>query len=409
MICLMLIVPGLNADTKDAAEKNQQQATPKLYIEGYYEIDYIRTEIPYMTYVRDRKDSDIHLQIMSISTGSGGTEYTLYFFGRNQFDKDDRVIKYICKSDDTYEIRRAGLVNTIKVGLVNYLAKTDLAQNLLISFKKDVKVKEIKDKWDKWMFTTAFNTSMSGDENYKSSSMFGFLRAKRVTEKLKINASLMYSISRHKYVLGGETYTNDQTIWGFDSRIVKSLGEHWSAGGHLGMESSTYSNRESSYKIAAALEYNIFPYAQATKKQFVFNYTLGQKFSKYRKLTIYDQIKEARLYHNLIMVYKQQTKWGSFFGSLSASQYFFDLSKNQIQFRASFSVNLFKGFRFHVFSKYSIIHDQLSIQKGDTTTEEILLKQKELASAYDYSLTTGFSYSFGSIYNNVVNPRFEQW
>lgn len=54
----------------------------------------------------------------------------------------------------------------------------------------------------------------------------------------------------------------------------------------------------------------------------------------------------------------------------------------------------------------SLIHDQLNLVKQDLTTDEILLQRKELATQYQFFTSFGFSYTFGSIYNNVVNPRF---
>ena len=47
-----------------------------------------------------------------------------------------------------------------------------------------------------------------------------------------------------------------------------------------------------------------------------------------------------------------------------------------------------------------------SLRRGDATTEEILVRQRELATGYQYEIGFGISYSFGSIFNNVVNPRF---
>ena len=40
------------------------------------------------------------------------------------------------------------------------------------------------------------------------------------------------------------------------------------------------------------------------------------------------------------------------------------------------------------------------------TDEEILLNLRTRASDFNYGLSFGFSYRFGSIYNNVVNNRF---
>jgi hypothetical protein len=53
------------------------------------------------------------------------------------------------------------------------------------------------------------------------------------------------------------------------------------------------------------------------------------------------------------------------------------------------------------------VRDQLYLAKGKLTDEQILLRRRKLASKYSYFAGIGLSYSFGSIFNNVVNPRFE--
>ena len=46
-------------------------------------------------------------------------------------------------------------------------------------------------------------------------------------------------------------------------------------------------------------------------------------------------------------------------------------------------------------------------ERGTTLTiDELLLRRTELATEFNYSLSVGFSYTFGSVYSNVVNPRF---
>jgi hypothetical protein len=36
----------------------------------------------------------------------------------------------------------------------------------------------------------------------------------------------------------------------------------------------------------------------------------------------------------------------------------------------------------------------------------VLLRLRELQSGFEVSFSVGLSYSFGSLFNNVVNPRF---
>ena len=44
--------------------------------------------------------------------------------------------------------------------------------------------------------------------------------------------------------------------------------------------------------------------------------------------------------------------------------------------------------------------------KGNLTREEVLLRQSQLATTYRAFIYMGISYTFGSVLNNVVNPRF---
>jgi len=70
------------------------------------------------------------------------------------------------------------------------------------------------------------------------------------------------------------------------------------------------------------------------------------------------------------------------------------------------SLRIVKGLSFNISTGVSVIHDQLNLVKGEATPEQVLTRQKELVTQYSYYTSFGFSYTFGSIYNNVVNPRF---
>jgi hypothetical protein len=80
--------------------------------------------------------------------------------------------------------------------------------------------------------------------------------------------------------------------------------------------------------------------------------------------------------------------------------------KYRLSASGGLEIRLFKGFSVEAFGEASRRRDQLSLRRGDATNEEILVRQRELATGYEYDFGFGFSYSFGSIYNNIVNPRF---
>ena len=53
------------------------------------------------------------------------------------------------------------------------------------------------------------------------------------------------------------------------------------------------------------------------------------------------------------------------------------------------------------------MRDQIYLKRGGVTDEQILLRRRELATDSEYRFRVGFTYAFGSIYNNVVNSRFD--
>jgi len=52
------------------------------------------------------------------------------------------------------------------------------------------------------------------------------------------------------------------------------------------------------------------------------------------------------------------------------------------------------------------VHNQISLPRGEASLEDVLLRRKMQATEYQFSTSFGLTYTFGSIYNNVVNPRF---
>jgi hypothetical protein len=55
---------------------------------------------------------------------------------------------------------------------------------------------------------------------------------------------------------------------------------------------------------------------------------------------------------------------------------------------------------------YSIQRDQVNIRLDGASQEEVLLQQQQLLTGFEMNAYVGLSSRCGSIYNNVVNPRF---
>ena len=91
---------------------------------------------------------------------------------------------------------------------------------------------------------------------------------------------------------------------------------------------------------------------------------------------------------------------------MEASFYAQDLKKNNFELVTIFNFRLFKGFSINTLLVANLIHDQLYLGKGDLTVAEVLLQRKQIETSYSYYFSIGINYSFGSMYQNIVNPRF---
>ena len=122
--------------------------------------------------------------------------------------------------------------------------------------------------------------------------------------------------------------------------------------------------------------------------------------------TIYNKLNEKLFSESLGIAYKTIQKWGNINIYISGQHYFHDFSKNSLNTSVSAEIRIVKGLSFNIYGSYSFIRNQLSLPKSGANQQDVLLKQKELATNFNYYFSFGLSYTFGSIYNNVVNPRF---
>ncbi|MDE2875175.1 MAG: hypothetical protein OXU69_13105 [Gemmatimonadota bacterium] len=51
------------------------------------------------------------------------------------------------------------------------------------------------------------------------------------------------------------------------------------------------------------------------------------------------------------------------------------------------------------------VKDQIYVSREDISDEDILLERRQLGTDFEYELELGFSFTFGSVLNNIVNPR----
>src|SRR6185503_21057715 len=121
---------------------------------------------------------------------------------------------------------------------------------------------------------------------------------------------------------------------------------------------------------------------------------------------IFNRLSETLASQSLTVSLDIKQPWGSAGLSLEGSHYLNDFKKNHLQIFGNGNFRLYKGLSLDFFSFVSLIHDQLAIQKGGATAQEVLLRRRQLETSYSYQGFVGLRYTFGSKFANVVNPRF---
>lgn len=412
ILCLLLCIILFQSFTvfaqeQEVASDSLRKNAVKLFIDcDYCDMNHIRREIPYVNYVRDVKEAQLYVREFRQNTGSGGREYSYFFLGQKEFEGLTDTLVYISRPDDTRDQTREGRTDMLKMGLMRYVARTPIYKEIEISHLGKAKEEMVFDKWNNWVFELETRPRFEGEETRKEFSFWNSFKINKVTPDWKIEFDLDHRLTRTKYVFEDSTYVKDKTLIKLENLVVKSISDHWSVGNRAEFSTSTFSNLKFQANIFPSLEYNLFPYSESTHHQLRFLYGIGVSLNQYNDTTIYDKTKENLGKQQLQVAYQIQEKWGSINVSLEGSNYLNDFSKNNLQLECSINIRIVKGLSFSVRGGVARVQDQISLVKGELSEADILLQLQELASNYRIDGSLGITYTFGSIFNNVVNPRF---
>ncbi len=404
---------GSISPTPAPAQDAAAQRPVRLYLDCQYECDleFTRTEIPWVDHVRDRADADVHVLVTTRSTAASAREFTLTFIGLKEFSTLTDTIVTVSPESDSQDRRRRVVTEALKRGLVRYVARRPGSERLTITYAVPAgavaAAAPARDRWKLWVFRTRANGYFNGEESSRSTNLNGSLSANRISPAWKANVSMSGDYGENNFTFQDGTKFNSYSHgYGLRELIVKSLGPHWSAGQRASITASTYQNQALAFRLAPAVEYNVFPYAESTRRQLRLQYAIGATHYRYEDTTIFDKIRETRGDHSLLASLDMRQPWGSVSIALEGAALLDELGKNRVRLEPEVDVRLFRGLSLNLFGYVSLLRDQLYLAKGGATDQEVLLRRRQLATSYQYFVGAGLSYTFGSIYNNVVNPRF---
>lgn len=371
------------------------------------DMNYTRQEISFANFVRDVREAEVFILVTQQSAGSGGTRFTFTYQGLQRFAGINDTLAYTTNPDETSTIIRQKKTNMLKLGLMKYVARTSLFNEVAITNSTGLELEEVRDRWNNWVFTLSTEPQYRSEESDKQLEIRNGFNVAKVTQDIKVEIELDQSYNRRTVIEdeGGDTTYVTNELRG-DNLIVKSINDHWSAGLKWNVSTSTVENYDFKTDILPSIEYNLFPYSEATHRQLRFLYSLGYQYNNYTDSTIYNHMKESFLKHEFNIAFQVQKKWGSINIALLGSNYLNDFSKNRIELNAFLNMRIFKGLGLQIGGGVTHINDQVNLKKGDISEAERLLQLRELSTGYRIEATIGITYTFGSIYNNIVNPRF---
>lgn len=416
-LLLSAALPALAQDSTTPAPANGGALRVFLDCDRGCDFNFIRQEIDFVNWVRDRRDSQVHVLVTRQGTG-GGVEFRLEFIGVDEFVDQDQVLLFASSSTDTDDERRRGFARIVRLGLARYLAQTPLAAyaDLVVrrpsgddAVNATASATPENDPWNFWVFSIGVEGFFRGESRSNRQSNELSLRASRTTQawKIRFDTEIEYDESEFEFD-DGSTFRNVARSFDAGGQVVKSLGDQWGAGVGASVRQSTFFNLAPSYRAAAALEYNLFPYDLSSQKQLTFTYFLGASRFNYDDETIFFETSETLIDQGFIVSLDLERPWGSANLELDAVHFVQHPSEFNLELNGSIEYRIIRGLSLDLFGGIESIRSQRFLPLGGASDEDVLLERRALNTDFRFFAGFGIRYTFGSIFNNVVNARLSR-
>ncbi|MCU0416008.1 MAG: hypothetical protein MUE33_02370 [Cytophagaceae bacterium] len=329
--------------------------------------------------------------------------------GSNQFKNKKDTVIVSTNASDSEDMIRQDLLQGIKRGLYEMCRNTPFEAVFTISLPPiaDTLEQTTHDPWNYWVIAPGISGEYEGESNFSFTSLVAQMNIRRITHKSKFTLNIRYQYRFSRYRLDTVLQLGVQEFKA-SPLYVKSINEHWSMGGIGEYQLDEFRNVRLGMRAAPIVEYNFYPYSINSRKQLRLAYQVGMQYWEYIRITVFDKLEELRPYQRLSFVAEITQPWGSIRGVTTFNTYLDDWKQNRLSLKLNTALRLVEGLALTIEAEGSWINDQISLIKTPLDDTVYLLWGQQLPTRFNFYTEFGFSYTFGSIRNSIVNPRMGQ-
>ena len=379
---------------------------------GSCDRDFIKRELPFIDFVRDRKDSQVHVLITRQRT-AGGRQHELMFYGSSEFEATTYQLRSASLNTDTKDQIRRNVLAKLKLGLTPYLLQTDLADSLSVSFAEieepDAPQTRIaKDPWNGWVFRSEIGGKMEKEDSREEEEHWGNFSSSRVTDDWRLGFGVGQRKKTRTFELDDGSTLVDETVNQYlSSQIIKSLSPKWSVGVAFTSGQSSFNNIDRGNRLAVATEYNLFPYSLSAEKALTFGYYVGINQFQYDQVTIFGLEEETLGNHGAFADFDFDQPWGNLSVGLYSAVMFDDPSLYRVTLDAYLRYRLARGLSVKLWGESALVKDQIYLANTNASTSDILLGSSALDTDSKTKFGLSLEYTFGSAFSSIVNTRLQ--
>src|SRR5690606_4786885 len=162
-----ITAPSFAQDSSASADTSQLKSTNQqlnVFIDcktGGCDFDFFRREIPFLNYVRNRQDADLHILINAQNAGNGGENFTIDIIGLRTLTGKNFEMEYQSSPFATDDEVRFGLMQRIKTGILPFMVNSEMYKQIDILYRGESEFieEQLIDPWNLWVF----RISLDGD------------------------------------------------------------------------------------------------------------------------------------------------------------------------------------------------------------------------------------------------------